>query len=194
MTLKETVRNSLLSFPVLYFNALTVYNHLFCTIGNGYEWVKGELVEDGVLLGKSKPKKLTIEKAAIRAITESERRKDKEKIYGENWRLELVLPEIEEIFLVDKKMGDFSIPSEQNSRPAFNWKYILKSRKEDFKFYPLSKHSKMCCLPDDIKPDWLRGVEKLVGIMETNPDRVRDLEGWLLKVKSRIKELKNEKE
>lgn len=22
-------------------------NHLFCTIGNGYEWINGELVEDG---------------------------------------------------------------------------------------------------------------------------------------------------
>lgn len=194
MTLKETVRNSLLSFPVLHFNALTVYNHLFCVIGNGYEWENGELIEYGILLGKSKPKKLTIEKAAIQAIVESERRKDNEKIYGKDWRLELVLPELEEIFLVDKKMGDFSIPSKQNSRKAFDWKYILRSRKEDFKFYTLSQYSQMCCLPDDIKSDWLEGVEKLVGIMETYPDNVEDPEGWLPKVKSRIKELKNEKE
>ena len=44
MTLKETVRENLLNYPLLFKNALDVYDQLFCVIGNGYKWKDGELV------------------------------------------------------------------------------------------------------------------------------------------------------
>ena len=41
MTLKNNIRESLLYFPTIYDNALDVLHHMYCVIGNRYEWVNG---------------------------------------------------------------------------------------------------------------------------------------------------------
>lgn len=45
LSVKETVRRCLIQYPSLFRNKGDVYDHLFLTIGNGYEWVDGGLVE-----------------------------------------------------------------------------------------------------------------------------------------------------
>lgn len=44
MTAEQTVKHSLMFYPSITYNKMSAYNHLFATIGNGYEWVDGELV------------------------------------------------------------------------------------------------------------------------------------------------------
>lgn len=44
MTPNETIRRGLYYFPSLYKSRADVLHHLFLVIGNGYEWVDGELV------------------------------------------------------------------------------------------------------------------------------------------------------
>ena len=66
MTVKDTVTRSLLEYPTLHLNSLDVYDHLFCTIGNGYEWVDGELVD---IYAPNKP--LSI-KQAIQLVVDRE--------------------------------------------------------------------------------------------------------------------------
>ena len=39
MTLKDTVKSNLIMYPLISPSKLSVYNHLFLTIGNGYEWI-----------------------------------------------------------------------------------------------------------------------------------------------------------
>lgn len=45
MNYHDTVIGSLLLYSDLYPSRLEVDNHLFATIGNGYEWIDGELIE-----------------------------------------------------------------------------------------------------------------------------------------------------
>ena len=51
MTLESTIQHSLLHYPDLYQARWQVLDHLFCVIGNGYEW------RNGVLVLKEKPKR-----------------------------------------------------------------------------------------------------------------------------------------
>ena len=44
MTLEKTVRHMLLNYPSLFSGAIEAYNHLFLTVGNGYTWENGELI------------------------------------------------------------------------------------------------------------------------------------------------------
>ena len=43
MRLKTLVKHLIMQFPGIFPNALSVYNHLFYVIGNGYEWKDGVL-------------------------------------------------------------------------------------------------------------------------------------------------------
>lgn len=43
-SVKDTVRQALFAYPDIYPNPKRVLAHLFCSIGNNYEWKKGELV------------------------------------------------------------------------------------------------------------------------------------------------------
>lgn len=43
-TVDKTVRTAILCFPTLFKTRGDVLHHLFCIIGNGYRWHKGELV------------------------------------------------------------------------------------------------------------------------------------------------------
>lgn len=46
MKFEETIQNCFDYYPELFQSRISVLNQLFCTIGNGYEWVNGELVDD----------------------------------------------------------------------------------------------------------------------------------------------------
>jgi hypothetical protein len=45
MTVKESLRISLLLYPSILQNKWAVYHHWFAVNGNGYEWENGELVD-----------------------------------------------------------------------------------------------------------------------------------------------------
>lgn len=45
MTLEQTIQSMYDGYPTLFKERADCLNHLFCTIGNGYEWVNGELVD-----------------------------------------------------------------------------------------------------------------------------------------------------
>lgn len=47
MTLELTIQKMFNKYPTLFKERADCLNHLFCTIGNGYEWKKGELVGCG---------------------------------------------------------------------------------------------------------------------------------------------------
>lgn len=72
MTPQDTVRRGLLEYPSLFRSPLDVLDQLFAVIGNGYEWVKGELVDTcGYVNPKKTPGKMDYadlnERAAERA-------------------------------------------------------------------------------------------------------------------------------
>lgn len=44
MTLEETIQEMYNKYPILFQERRDCLNHLFCVIGNGYEWENGELI------------------------------------------------------------------------------------------------------------------------------------------------------
>ena len=46
MTFKDTIKSMIIMYPLLFQTKLSVYNHLFLTIGNGYRWENGELISE----------------------------------------------------------------------------------------------------------------------------------------------------
>ena len=45
MTVEQTLQVMTDKYPTIFYNRQTCLNHLFCVIGNGYDWKKGELVD-----------------------------------------------------------------------------------------------------------------------------------------------------
>ena len=45
MTLEKTIQNMFNNSPILFQERKECLNHLFCVIGNGYEWYNGELID-----------------------------------------------------------------------------------------------------------------------------------------------------
>ena len=58
MNVELTIQEMYNEYPTLFIDRVDALNHLFCTIGNGYDWKNGELVSSGY----SYPKKKDIEK------------------------------------------------------------------------------------------------------------------------------------
>lgn len=46
MKLEETIQEMFDNYPILFHNRIDCLNHLFCVIGNGYDWMDGELVDE----------------------------------------------------------------------------------------------------------------------------------------------------
>lgn len=183
MNFESTVRDCLLNYPTIYPTALQVYDHLFCTCGNGYEWKNGELIS----LGEERHANTIPE-----AISEFMKRRILEnyKFYSKTEKLlEIFNKENEEyikqIMEVDNRMHMLDIPKvDPFAIPS-------KPSTYEFKFYPLCEYAKICNIPDDIKPDWLEAVERMYNILNENQDRIRE-DGlcWLPIIKDKIKKLK----
>lgn len=124
MNVKDTVRQSLLTYPNIHKNALDVYHHLFCSIGGGYEWKDGELVDPC----KSKLKSPFNIKKAIDFVIDREKTHSgspfveyelKERIFGESNKEPITKRELEEF--INK------IILENNNLILSSLKYQVKS-------------------------------------------------------------------
>lgn len=191
MNVKDTVTRALLLYPMIYPNKLAVYNHFFCVIGNGYDWKKGQLFpSETKRISKLVPP--TIKEAILIRLGEEleedwERYVDFQEKFNQG-ELDESLPhflaqlkeDIQRILNFEDRFNDISIPQKQD----------LIS-KQGFTFYPLCRYSAMCCIPDDIRQDWLEAIEETVKVMKDNLNLVEDPEGWLPKVESRIQNIKN---
>ena len=183
MTVKDTLRRSLLTYPLILKNALDVYEQWFCVIGNGYEWENGELVSiNNDLNIKTKfgavlyqIKEFFVGKYRWKFIRLSN--------FGRNVKRNIKKTNelINRVLNVDKNVNDFT--------PIVDEAIVKDISEYKFRLYPLCKYSKICTLPDDIKPDWLEAAKKMYEIMIKNPYIVEDEEMWLPKIAKRIKEL-----
>lgn len=150
MTVELTIQAMYDEYPTLFKERSDCLDQLFCTIGNGYEWINGELVDkDDHLKEKELARHLVDGKAfqhnkmSLRdvAMEYARRREDK---------LESKPPEIKDLLRkIDEEYFE-SIPDDV---------YHEKPRSE--RWYPISKRfSYLHNYPDDIKPDWLAAIEE----------------------------------
>ena len=163
MTLKDTVKSILIMYPLISPSKLSVYSHLFLTIGNGYEWINGELVSS------EDSENCTIEKGL-------------EELFNDEYQYQLL-----ESYL-DMYISNFYDPKEfvsylkrENKQKLKLVKRILNaeniveeelhmSNEEEEILYPLCKYSAILNIPTDIKDDWKKGIEELYNYIMTSQE------------------------
>ena len=162
MKLKTLVKHLIMQCPGLFPNALAVYDDLFYVVGNGYRWKNGELYYIGF---KTKTKE-----QCIQAIIDDyiERYNDRVKELNE-MKKDGSISEEEFNKFIELRKAEYA-------KDAENEKYIVEHAKElvedftpykGFRFYPFYEgYSKCSRIPDDIKPDWLEGINKYNKIRE----------------------------
>ena len=182
-------------YPTVEHNRLSVLNHLFLVIGNGYEWKNGELVEIGV-----KQTKATIEKAILKIVTRG-LKVDSLKNWFEIAEVHREINEGNE----DDKYKFVSDSICRDIKKDIVLTFDIENRMKDmtpysdferfpFKFYPICEYSELCNLPDNIKPDWFAAAKEIYEFVVANPQLIRDedkklYDEWLPKIKNRIEEL-----
>lgn len=188
----KTVESCILNYPKLFPNALYVYNHLFCVVGNGYNWVNGELVTNDTSLRYTTVENAIMEYlnhalieqwnedgVAVRFLSSFGKANDDISKYIRHLN-GYVVKDVETILNYKKLAEDFSIIENTYIGDGFN----------GFSFYPICEYSKIMQIPDDIKIDWLNAVYQMVDLMELHKDRIKDNFGFFDKC---INEIKNKK-
>lgn len=213
-SVEQTVRNDLLLWPSIHVNRFSVLHHLFCVIGNGFEWKNGELVETG----SKGCKDVSIEEAVKRIIDDElsikdilsymflgmlSSDKDKASPFIEEEKLNIVNDERKRIindindlvsmsFRIDERQADMSYPSYEK----YPYHTVKLYKNYDTKFYPICEYSRLCNLPDDIKTDWLIAARDMYNFIIHNPQYIdenykKNFDEYLPKIKARLEELEN---
>ncbi len=153
-TLKQTIKYGMLRYPTLFPNPVNVLEHLFCVIGNGYEWIDGELVDR---FDRVEGTDKTTEPLTMKYPEEEEVESDlaafakyMEKLHTER-RLQGLAQRMQMEF-VDKHIDEII---EASSTAVYfgsgpRGYYFLKGIS--------IKYSHGINFPDDIKPDWAEGL------------------------------------
>ncbi len=140
MNLEDTIKDKFNRFPVLYgtSNRKKVLDSLFVTIGNGYYWDKGELVESPISI-----------KSEDKAFYKKE-------------------PYFKSNLLLYKDIYKLSTTQAKIKAVANYKKLIKEADETPVDWYGLDpEHSLMFEYPEDIKPDWLNGIiETCISIIE----------------------------
>lgn len=180
MTLELTIQEMFNKFPGLFKERSDCLDHLFCTIGNGYDWKDGELVygcygcgyddnsfdeaslESCLVNGKAfQHNKLSLRAEAIYYAKKHKMERDQEEFD----------PEFQAMFdEADKKYFN-SLPDDV---------YHKRPREQRWYFYLggyCTRHAYLFNYPEDIKPDWLAGIEECKAMLREdgydvdNPDK-----------------------
>lgn len=156
MTLELTIQSMFNKFPCLFKERSDCLDHLFCVIGNGFDWSGGELVygyddfrideeylETCLVNGKAfQHNKLSL-RAEARHYLEERREEDRVKGIKED-------PNYEQV--EDKYVN--SLPDDvYHRRPRDKrWGFYLNGYCERYAY--------LFNYPENIRPDWLAGIEE----------------------------------
>jgi hypothetical protein len=179
----------MLTYPSLFPNAIHVYDHLFLTIGNGYEWQDGKLVYDD-----ENSLCDNIEEAINRVFENNisthniilfDIKKCPEQKVIENVTIQCIKSarkHIHTILNIENLLDDLSIPDMYDPE--------LGNREGNkFKFYGLSKYSAIANIPDDVHYDWIKAIKDFVDILDKNKDKFKDCENLFDGIKERVNSL-----
>ena len=142
MTVEATVQKMMDSYPVLFITREECFDHLFCTIGNGYKWKWGQLVHDDFGdEGYDEEADREVNKADYE-VKHKRAEPSEEALEARKKRDEL-----------QAKAGMLK-GNEDVDRQKHHW-------------FPLSKkYSKLFTVPDDVREDWKEAVEECKRMLE----------------------------
>lgn len=184
MTPEKTIKCCLIYYPNLFSNRADVLNHLFLTVGNGYEWVNGELVykddidkdisicsgidnivselkdwKGDILFKTPIDIKVSWFLDSIKENNESDQEAETEEFIEDLTkhiiqRVEKILGEVKDI-----------------SRFEEIYKLPLRLEKS-CGLYPLCKSSKIMNIPSDITPEWKSCIKEFYDYIMTSEEKV----------------------
>ena len=156
MNVELTIQDMFDEYPTLFKERADCLNHLFCTIGNGYEWVNGELVEDGYEFFEDYQKNLESKLIKGKAYQYNKMSLRDESIYYYQRKKEQN-PETPELTYsyFEKIPEDVYYRNPRNKRWYF---YVNIPGHERIDYY--KNYAKLWNYPKDIKPDWLEAIEE----------------------------------
>lgn len=213
MNVENTIRYTLMAWPFIETNRLTVLNHLFLGCGNGYEWKGGELVEEvngPDVTPNDIPTTREAIKLAVRDVLIENNQashfcallsagKNIEKLLSDRceYYAEVINGQIDLIYRIEERMQDMSVPSKDRYPYSFITDKTVLS-KVNVVFYPIGEYAALCNLPDDIKPDWLKEARRFYDYIIGRPELIPDcyqpnFDEWLPKVYERLKQLEGPK-
>lgn len=179
MTVRDTVIDMIRRHPLITKNKVDAYDHLFMTVGNGYEWVDGELV----YWNKEQRFKIGIESAIHDRLFGN----DKDilmttifKSHLNDVRYDfLETPDsLEQDMIIDVKAGELTDRMiSQKVRLMGQISKILHAEEEADKacwmhnesdLYDLSGYSKICNIPNDITDDWKEAIVEFYNFIMTD--------------------------
>lgn len=173
MSFKDHLQKVMLTYPSLFKTILPVYDHIFLTIGNGYEWCDGNLVYDGEeSFCKTKEESLSrLNESYFNLV------KDLHSIHltgnGDetfNHFVDCYLQEIKEcthnILNVENQLEDFSVP-------------------ENYEFR-IDKYSIIANIPNNVSYELLISIKQFLEIIENNKDKLKDKENLFNSIKERV--------
>lgn len=155
--LTNSIANAISRHPILFQNRTDVLHHYFCVIGNGMYWKNGELKYDFATYPTPRvynEKAMLKEFASMYAETKKKYKDEYEKIKSTH--------------LLDyrraKMNADFNVANAKLlaiypwTKTSYRW------------VYPLSDHSRMSNVPDNVKSDWLEGVREMIFAVFDTPE------------------------
>lgn len=169
MKLEETIQTILDKYPTPFGDRNSVLVYLYCYFGTGYEWINGELISDetkgefkGKLINNMAKQQLTEEESCIKYIYKSQ--KNPKMSYSDFVNK---VKEVKECF-INRAMNEGIKMYEDNIlQPHLNIMrdirngYILNVDKSLSKEY-----SPIYNIPNDIKEDWLQGLEEVKSLLD----------------------------
>lgn len=161
MNAHDTIKQSILKYPSLYNNKLDVYDHLFLTNGNGFEWVNGELVskenENGSLYSTEDAiakifshTRLEERARSISILFDFGDISDTEYFNKILFRLtDSLKREVEKVLPdnVERMMNDMSVIKD-------------KGPVDNTNLYPLCKYAKIMNIPDNVTESWKEALRE----------------------------------
>lgn len=206
MNYHDTVIGSLLLYPDLYPSRLEVDDHLFATIGNGYEWVDGELVEtiynpDKEGIDKLNPYdtlKRNIKFEFLESPCNLKKQIEINELLGKDSSFDSAL-----IKKVNNVLWIIDMTEKVETRyntychtPDNKELSIIKryGEKHSWRLYGISRYSALVDFPENIKPDWKEALYHFITWCLENQGYLRDddiekqLE-YLINSKNRLEKL-----
>lgn len=169
MNVECTIQQMFDHYPTLFKERVDCLNHLFCVIGNGYEWINGELVE-----GECTPEEIQIlksrfvdgkafqhNKLSLRAESQFYENRNIADGWYERYQMRYPDEDIEKLKRIRQNTIN-KIPDDiyykqpvRKKRWYFYWD-IPGRESIDF----CENYAFLFNYPDDIKPDWKEALEE----------------------------------
>ena len=176
MSFRNHLRKVMITYPSLFPAPIYVYDHLFLTIGNGYEWKDGELVyDDENSLCNSTEEAIDRLFSDFVDDIETVSHPGTDDVFRAkfiNRKVTVNKKYIHNILHVEENLDVLTIPHSSS-----------------FEFYSLSKYSAIANIPDDVHYDWIKAIKDFVDILDKNKDKFKDCDNLFDGIKERVNSL-----